>query len=642
MLIGYHVSMASTTQTQLQSRIEMLSPLMVNQIAAGEVIERPASVVKELLDNAVDAQAQTIRIELEKGGIELIRVTDSGMGIVADDLPLALASHATSKVAKPEDLDRVSTMGFRGEALASIGSVARLKIRSRVSGSPSASCIECDGGAVVGVRPDSGPAGTSVTVRNLFYNTPARRKFLKTVQTEQGHCMDRIRAIAMSHPGIAFEVRCDNRPTLLLEKREDTRKRAEDILGKELASQLIDIHADQQTDDRGLLLWGLAGLPSLARATTRAQHVFLNGRPIRDRTIQHALKEAYRGLIEPSRHPTAVLMLEMVPGSFDVNVHPAKSEVRFRDQSLVHTVVLRAVREALQSTDLTTGFMPGKSGYAPAPGSAILPGAATRPDDAPDIMIRQNADRFVDYFTKQVPQQVQGKISYDALRKAMESPSPEPSPPPAALTHNAPEQADAGSLPMPVPRDPVLQVHNSFVVTQDEQGMLIIDQHALHERVMYEYLLARIQREPLESQQLLMPVVLSASAQQIQQLGRLEDILTTLGIQASAIGPEKLAIHAFPTFLLDKRIEPDEFVRELIERAERDSMEPNAEETLHEILDMMACKAAIKAGDQLGQLEIESLLNLREQVERSSNCPHGRPTSIRLTIAQLEKLFGRT
>jgi len=385
-------------------RIVQLPPLLVNQIAAGEVVDRPASIVKELIDNAIDAGATRIDLELEQGGIELIRVTDDGGGIHPNDLPLALSAHATSKIRVAEDLDRIATMGFRGEALASIASVSRMNIRSRTAeggageggieevggaggagaggGGVGATQLDAEGDVVSAPRPASGPRGTSVTVRNLFFNTPARRKFLRTPNTEQGHCVDTARELALSHPHVAFTITCDGKRTLELAGEQSPRERVLAILGAEYADQFVEAHADEFDDARGMALWGMVGLPSLARATAKNQHVFLNGRPIRDKTVQHALKEAYRGLIEPGRYPTAAIMLEMDPGAVDVNVHPAKTEVRFRDSSMVHGVVLRAVRDALRGADLTpsagtlTRAAPfGGGGRAPA-GAANAGGGA--------------------------------------------------------------------------------------------------------------------------------------------------------------------------------------------------------------------------------------------------------------------------
>ncbi len=333
--------------------IRKLPPLLVNQIAAGEVVERPASVVKELVENALDAGARSIAVEIEQGGIELVRITDDGCGIPEAELSLAIAPHATSKIATPEDLDRIGTMGFRGEAIASIASVSRLSIRSRSASQSGANVIEVEGDNVKPIRPAAGPIGTCVSVRNLFFNTPARRKFLRTPSTEQGHCVDAACTLAIAHPAVAFRIVTDGKMVLDVPPGQGPRDRALAVLGVELAEQMLEVSADRFDDVRGITLWGLIGMPGIARATPKAQHVFLNGRPIRDKTIQHAIREAYRGLIEPGRYPTCVIMIEMDPGAVDVNVHPAKTEVRFRDQSMVHQTVLRAVRDSLRAADLT-------------------------------------------------------------------------------------------------------------------------------------------------------------------------------------------------------------------------------------------------------------------------------------------------
>ncbi|QYK49776.1 MAG: DNA mismatch repair endonuclease MutL [Phycisphaeraceae bacterium] len=642
-------------------RIRPLPALLVNQIAAGEVVDRPASVVKELVENALDAGASRITVDLEQGGIELVRVSDDGQGISPDELPLAIAPHATSKITEAGDLDRIATLGFRGEAIASIASVSRLSIRSRRPIDTGASQIDAEGDVASPVRPASGPIGTSVTVRNLFFNTPARRKFLRTPTTEQGRCMDWLRDLAMAHPAIGFTVTNDGRRSLELPPNQSPRERVLDIIGKELEDQLIEISVDQFDDARGLALWGLIGLPSLARPTSKSQHVFLRGRVIRDRTVQHAIAEAYRGLIEPGRYPTAVLMIEMSPEAVDVNVHPAKLEVRFRDQSMVHSAVLGSIRRALQARDLTPRLSGGTGFGSFHSPTAILPGSTTGSIEPKD---------FVSFFKREIPAQygAAGRLSFDALRRAIERPSPAPltdaafpgndqtAPPtpltPEASTPNAlaSHPHDTAGSPLapdqliaaPAPTNRALQVHNSFIVTQDEHGVVIVDQHALHERVMFEYLLQRVVCGPLESQPLLMPVLVEATPEQLDLLAPLEPLLTRVGIRAEPLGPRSLGIHAFPTFLFERGVDPVPFMEEILAAAEKDGLAPAEEQALHEVLDMMACKAAVKAGDKMSGDELQALLDLREDVERSSNCPHGRPTTVRITIRDLERLFGRS
>ncbi|MFG0275492.1 MAG: DNA mismatch repair endonuclease MutL [Phycisphaerales bacterium] len=600
--------------------IKPLPALLVDQIAAGEVVERPASVVKELLDNAIDAGATRIRVDLEAGGVELIRVGDDGSGIPAEELPLAVAPHATSKIAASTDLDRIQTMGFRGEALASIASVSRLRIRSRAAGEEGASLLEVEGGAASPVRPEAGPVGTVVTVRNLFFNTPARRKFLRTAQTEQGHCAEIVRSLAAAHAHIGFTLESDGRTLVDVPPGQSVRERAVAILGAELDAKLLEVHADAFDDARGLALWGLVGLPEVARPTNKHQRIFVNGRPVRDRTIQHALQEAYRGLIEPSRKPTALLLIEMTPEGVDVNVHPTKAEVRFRDQGLVHSVVHRAVREALRGADLTP--------------SVRFRQARPESTDFGHGLAPASGGDFAQSFQRSAPSPEQ-RLDFGAVRDGVRQER-------YATSPEAPASSATPDLPTARPVDRILQVHNSYLVTQDEQGVVIIDQHALHERVMFELLLERIASGPLESQRLLSPAVVRTTRARLDRLDDLRPLLERLGVEAEPIGPEDLAVHAFPTFLFDKRVEPEEFLADLLEKTDERGFTGDSEDALRDALDMMACKAAVKAGDRLGDEELDALLRMRERVDRSSNCPHGRPTTVRLSIRELERLFGRS
>jgi len=609
--------------------IRKLDPLLVNQIAAGEVVERPASVVKELVENSLDAGATRIRVELELGGIELIRVTDDGSGIPADELATALAAHATSKIAESEDLDRIATMGFRGEALASITSVARVTIRSRPKDADTAAEISAEGAEMGEVLPASGPVGTSITVRNLFFNTPARRKFLKTPTTERSRCLEWIRDLAIANPAVGFVAVGDGKELLDLPAGQSPRERVLDVLGRELESQLLDVSADEFDDSRGMALWGLVGRPTVARANSKAIRIFLNGRVIKDGTIQHALRDSYRGLMEPGRYPTAVLMLEMSPTAVDVNVHPAKLEVRFRDRSLVHSVVHRAVRDALRAADLTPAIDEARprgidgggfgGGFG---GGGVLPGGGTA-----------SASTFVERFKQEYPAAPAQKFDYAAMKESLSESNVPPPPPPAPRPEH--------TLPQPARRESMLQVHNSFVVTQDEHGVVIVDQHALHERVMFEQLLERVRKGPLETQSLLAPAVVECGPSGVGRLDELKPLFEKIGISAEPLSPSTVGVHAFPTFLFERRVDPSEFVGEVLDKADRDDIPPDDEEALRKVLDMMSCKAAIKAGDQLSETELGELLALRGTVERSSSCPHGRPTSVRLTMEQLERLFHR-
>ncbi|MEK6700646.1 MAG: DNA mismatch repair endonuclease MutL [Planctomycetota bacterium] len=652
---------ALSTQTP---RIRALSPLVASQIAAGEVVERPASVVKELVENSIDAGATRIVVELEQGGIELVRVTDDGGGIVREDLALAVMPHATSKITGTEDLDRIATLGFRGEALASITSVSRFSIRSRTATSDAAWQLDTDG-VVEGLgehslRPASGPVGTSITVRNLFFNTPARRKFLRTVATEQSRCVDTLAELALAHPTVSFVCKCEGRTLLDTPMGQSPHDRALEVLGKELKGQLLTANADQFDDPRGIALWGLIGLPSIARATRGAQHVFINGRAVRDKTVQHALAEAYRGIIEPGRHATALLMLEMSPQAVDVNVHPTKAEVRFRDSGVVHSTVYHACKRALAAADLTPTYGSMRPGalFRAGEGRAILPsvGPAAQPAYAPTSHPTSPA-AFIEYFKRIAPSNTQTPISYQAIREAVEGTQGAAGPGdmrPESVGNDGAASVAPGEPSLArralndeilldaSPAQRILQVHNSFVVTQDEQGVLIVDQHALHERVMFEALLARVGESDLESQRLLTPVVVDASPAQLAKLDELAPLLKRIGVEAEPFGPSRVAVQAFPTFLFDRGVDPAEFLTDLFEKSSAGDFMPGSEDALRDVLDMMSCKAAVKAGDRMNETELTELLKLREAVERSSNCPHGRPTTVRLTIRELERLFGRS
>ena len=639
--------------------IRILPSLVVNQIAAGEVVERPASVVKELVDNAIDAGASRITVEIETGGIELIRVRDDGSGIGREQLALAVHPHATSKIVSTDDLDRIATMGFRGEALASIASVSRMEIASRRAGADEAWTLGIEGDTRTEERPGAGPVGTAVTIRNLFFNTPARRKFLRTPATEQDHCIEIVRSLAMAHPAIGFAFVTDGRTVMDLPANQAVRDRVMAILGTEMRDQYIEIAADEFDDARGVTLWGLVGLPGLARPTSAKQRIFLNGRPIRDKTIQHALREAYRGLIEPGRHPAAVVMVEMDPRAVDVNVHPAKAEVRFRDSGLVHKAVYLAVREGLRRADLTPDAGVARLGDAGAGAwrfepvqrmPAATPGAAA---------VRE---RFIDYFKRFVPSEDGKGLDFAGLRDAVERERAEVEADrlrlaeqrQALVSGEASIEATAGMLEekpgvaaIARPASRVMQVHNSYIVTQDEQGVVIIDQHALHERVMFHRLTERIARGPLESQRMLVPAAADTTPARLEMLGALAPLLERLGIDAEPMGPTTVGVHAFPTLLLDRRVDPGEFMAEVLEKAESEkwgestSAEAMRESVLHEVLDMMSCKAAVKAGESLSDADLAEMLALRDSVDRASNCPHGRPTALRLTLTELERQFGR-
>ncbi|MBI1375839.1 MAG: DNA mismatch repair endonuclease MutL [Phycisphaera sp.] len=620
--------------------IRKLSPLLVNQIAAGEAIERPASVVKELVENSLDAGATRIDVQVEDGGRELIRIADDGCGIPLDQIELALEAHATSKIAEAIDLEAIATMGFRGEALASIASVSRLRLSSRTPDSPEGAVIEQAGDQRVGVKPIGMAPGTVIEVRNLFFNTPARRKFMRAASTEVGHINDTLGRLAMAHPDVGFKMTHNDRVTFDYPPGQTPRRRCVDRLGHEIEEGLLEF----ESDERGVRLWGLAGRPVLARPTAKHQYIYVNDRPVRDRTVMYAVKEAYRGLIEPNLQPMVVLFINVDPTMVDVNVHPTKSEVRFADTNAVRGQVLAVIRQALLATDLTPSIAVGQRG----PGGAFNKPAGINPADLfiDTATGEQSTDdetksrQFVEYFKRMDPKQ-KGFVYQQVKQDAVEAGIARDEPRNGNGAHD--EEDEKLNEGIRASSKPILQVHDSYIVTQDEQGIVIIDQHALHERMMFELLIERVRSSgSLESQRMLTPATFKATDAQIEALDTIGPLLEKIGVDAQPLGPNTIAVHAYPTLLFDRGADPVAFMTDLLDRCTDDNFIPSDEAALHEVLDMMSCKAAIKAGDHLRDDELAELLRRRDQIDRSSNCPHGRPTTIRLTLKDLEKHFKRS
>jgi len=645
--------------------IQQLNPHLVNRIAAGEVIERPAAVVKELVENAIDAGATSIVVEAEDGGRALIRVVDNGGGIPVDELPLAFAQHATSKIRNDDDLFAIATMGFRGEALASIGAVSQARILSRVPTSEAAYEIHNRGGIITTPQAAAGNVGTTVEVRNLFFNTPARRKFIKGAPTEIGNVSDILLRIALPHPEVAFKLVHNGRTSLDLPIATPEQRMLE-----AWPDEFHELRLPFDARDAELRLYGLVGLPELARPTAKYQYLYLNGRHIKDRFIQHALREAFRGLTEPGRHPAAILMLEVPPGDVDVNVHPTKIEVRFKDGGRIHGLVHSGIRTKLLESDLTPAAIPMRSDASPTvpepmredmraklaaffrdPAQSQMtlptpmeplafpntPHSAVGIGQSSAFVVRSGETQTVLDERLRLGDSVETlkrERASDRAEPDRRSAPPHPHPLPIPLsTGGRGDQAGVGA-------SPALQLHNSYLVAESADGLVIIDQHALHERIMYEDLLARVRRGPLEAQQLLIPEPVTVSSSQLALLEHVKPLLARLGIDVAEFGPNTVAVHSFPSFL--HRLQPGTFVRELLERGEQELLDLHDEELLHGVLDMMACKAAVKAGDPLSAPEIEALLSRRELLDRASNCPHGRPTTLRLTLKDLEKQFKRT
>jgi DNA mismatch repair protein MutL len=605
-------------------KIAVLDNNMINMIAAGEVIERPASVVKELLENSIDAGATRITVHVEDGGRKRIAVIDNGCGMDAEDLTLALEPHATSKVRNPDDLHTIETLGFRGEALASIAAVAEVAITSRTAGSIEARRLVCDCGQKVPVCPAAADIGTTIDVRNLFYKLPARRKFLRTANTEMTHIAEHFTRIALANLSLDLTLIHNTRQIHHLPGGQTLTQRVEILFGREMAEVMMNIHKQEQ----GMEIVGLMGKPAAARSSNAYQYVFLNRRFIRDKFIQHAVRQAYQGLTEPNRYPVVFLFLQMPPELFDVNVHPTKIEVRFDNPNLVHSQVLSALRDKLLSTPLDVdGRMPS---------AVSLPAEFGISGDV-ESQRKQRVMQAVEDFFK-TPRSSQKNFSFSPYRSetsqeaTLELPSRHP-------LDFAAGQDSAHSPPLPAGMK-FLQIHSSYILLQTGQGFEVIDQHALHEGLLFDKLCGRIREGTLASQRLLVPAIVQITPAQEQTIEQNTQLFEKLGVEIGSFGPGAVAVQSFPILL--EKCDPALFVRDILDvlASGENSREP--EKILQGILERAACSAAVKAGQSLTEAEIIQLLSDREKCPGACRCPHGRPTVIAFSLAELEKQFKRT
>jgi DNA mismatch repair protein MutL len=622
--------------------IRQLPPSIVNKIAAGEVIERPASVVKELMENAIDAGATSIDVAIEQGGLELVRVSDDGCGIEADDLPLAVASHATSKISDADDLFCVHTLGFRGEALASIAEVSRLVLRSRTRTAHAGCQLEVTGGQAVPVAPCGCPTGTSVEVRQLFYNTPVRRKFLRSTQTEMGHVAEAFTRIALANPQVRCTLSHNGRSQYDLPAGADWRARIASFFGHDLAADLIAVSS---CDDQ-VRLEGFAASPSHSRANARLQYLFLNGRAIRDRALQHALGEAYRGLLLGGRYPIAFLKIDMPAELVDVNVHPTKLEVRFQESGKLYSQLLGTLRTKFLTTDLTARLRPNEPHEA----------AAAIGQDQADAMRRELVDWAKGQLAGFEPNEADGaaalsQASFDASSAARaplelstlerrwdaaERRAPQDGLADGRRTEHRLDSASAG------PARPVaaLQLHNRYLVAESDDGMVVIDQHALHERILYEHLREKVLSGAIESQALLVSEPVDLSPAEGAAVLEARELLAKLGLAVEPFGGDTLLVSSYPAMLASFR--PADVLRDLAEQLMAGGKNPDRRDMLDSLLHMISCKAAIKAGDRLSGEEIAALLEQRHLAQDTHHCPHGRPTALFFSREELDKQFKRT
>jgi len=644
--------------------IEILPVHLVNKIAAGEVVERPASVVKELVENSIDAGADRVAVAVADGGRKLIQVTDNGCGMGPEDLALAFRSHATSKIAGEDDLFAITTLGFRGEALASIASISHARIQTRRRDDAGGCEIEASDEGIGQVRPCPAAPGTTITIRDLFFNMPARRKFMRTATTEIGHIVEQITRLALPHPRVAFTLTHNGREMKNLPATAGTAQRATDLFGEELGEALLPI---VRRGGGKVTVAGLLAPPAGARATSKWQYFFLNGRHIRDRLLSHALREAFRGRIDPNRWPAAIIFIQVPPEQVDVNVHPTKIEVRFQDTQAVHGELLAALKETLARAELKPGAK--VTSVASAPGGTGAVGAAVGPASAEidNEPAREGAEQLADQrraslrealadFFKSAPKP-QPKLgfpsqpprSWQTACSTSHAPAGngEPTAPAGPNVAEPEDRARAHGVPVDTAQPTgaaapaAMQIHNSYLVIQTPDGLEIIDQHALHERILYDELHARLAKGRLTGQRMLIPATFSVSAAEVDTLTQHADLLARLGIEVSSFGPDKMAVQQFPNLLAARGVSPDEFLRELLDRLAEDET-LDSERLLENVLAMMSCKAAVKAGDPLTAQEIDSLLDRARGAEKSSACPHGRPTTLRLTLKDLEKQFHRT
>lgn len=595
------------------SRIRQLPIELINQIAAGEVIERPASVVKELVENSLDAGAQRIEIDVEEGGARLIRVRDDGRGIDADDLPLAVAAHATSKIASFDDLERVTTLGFRGEALPSIASISRFALTSRPAEQAHALRIEIDGGKPRAPTPAQHPPGTTIEVRDLFYNVPARRKFLRAERTEFGRIDELIASLALVRTGAEFRLSHNGKPVRLLRRATDeagVAARVGDLLGDEFVGQSLRI----EHEGAGLRLSGWVGLPTASRAQADQQYFYVNGRLVRDRLVAHAVRQAYADVLFHGRHPAFVLFLDLDPLGVDVNVHPAKHEVRFRESRLVHDFLYRTLNEALAQT---------RAGAA-APVAPALPAFAG--DGAGQGYAPWRGQPSLGFGSSAVREPL---ADYAALLGGAAPSLPQTSPIDMSQAHTE----------MPPLGFALAQLHGIYVLAENAHGLVLVDMHAAHERITYERLKNAQEGQGIRAQMLLVPLPIALSEREAACVEEHAERFAALGFDVQRTGPQSAVVKRIPTLL--EGADAARLIRDVIADFTTQGSSRRIEEAGNDVLSTMACHGSVRANRRLSLPEMNALLRDMEATERSGQCNHGRPTWVQLPINELDRLFLR-
>jgi DNA mismatch repair protein MutL len=648
-------------------RIRVLSDQVANQIAAGEVVDRPASVVKELLENAVDAGATRIRVEIEAGGRKLIQLADNGCGMVRDDALLAFERHATSKIRSSDDLLSIATLGFRGEALPSIASIARLEMTTRPADAATGTRIEIAGGRVLAVEDAGGPQGTTIAVRDLFFNTPARRKFLRAETTELAHVTALVTHYALAHPEMHFELHSATHALLTAPPVRDASERIYQVFGRDTLDQLLPLAAERRFEHAGLpepppwrrdehyappdpgclRVSGFVSRPALQKLNRNSIYVFVNQRLIRDRLILHAITEAYRNIIPPTSFPVVLLFLEMPPQEVDVNVHPAKTEVRFRQQALVHDFVRESIRVALMKARPAASFVDAITA-SPRASSSLESAAEAPPSDMPGSEPPPRATEAEAFALAAPPPRAEDVPLPFATAAAMPAPgeaAQAAGPMSLANGHSCAAAAlPEGGEPAPTLHSlaslkPLGQLRESFILATNDEGLWIIDQHVAHERVLFEKILRERQTECVERQRLLMPMLIDLLPAQMVVFSTLADELERNGCEAEPFGPHTLAIKAAPSGLTGGELE--RMIHEVLEQPGAASQSENLETARTRIAASIACHAAIKVNMPLDATRMEWLLQELAKTDHPTSCPHGRPIALRYSWKDIQRAFQR-
>jgi DNA mismatch repair protein MutL len=605
-------------------RILLLPDQLISQIAAGEVVERPASALKELLENSLDAGSSDIQVSLLQGGVKQLKVTDNGSGIAQDDLAMALTRHATSKIFSLEDLESVSSLGFRGEALASIASVSRTQISSREQNTKHAWRIASEGSEIAPLEPIGLDVGTIVEVNDLYFNTPARRKFLKTEGTEFGHCEEAFSRVALSRPDVTFTLQHNGRALSRYVASEPI-KRFGEVLGAEFAAESIEISEEAA----GLKLWGMAAKPTFNRNSRDTQYVYVNGRFVRDKLIAHAIRQAYQDVLHHDRHPAFVLFLELDPNLVDVNVHPAKTEVRFRDGQAIHRFIFHALNKNLATPT-------GNSNAVTANQAQHNPFASyPQYQSQINLSVQQPANFYETLFGSN-QNNSQNYTNNTALQANIHEASGD------AVLEQSNQKNDFASQDFPL-GFAVAQIHGVYVLAQNAQGLVVVDMHAAHERIMYEQLKNALDDNAVSMQPLLFPVSFNADRLEVatvnEELASGADNLRQLGFDIAVLSPSTLAVRAVPTML--QNADAVQLARDVLKELREYGASRALTERRNELLGTMACHAAVRANRMLTVTEMNALLRDMEATERSGMCNHGRPTWFQVSMSDLDKMFMR-